>query len=151
MVNLVSPKNRDNLLYFISNVEDNPSLRLYVPNHLHHLVIKQYHDDNGHPGCQRLFHKVKQKYYWPKLFKDLHAYVDKCIACRIRNLIAIKAPMSDKVVVPPFPFTVVSIDVCGPYPTTLSGNKYIICFLDQYSGYVEAFPSPDKTSDSVIH
>ena len=39
----------------------------------------------------------------------------------------------------------------GPYPTSLSGNKYIIAFIDLYSGYPEAFPVPDKSADNVVH
>ena len=141
----------DNVLHYISNVDDEPSLRLYVPSHMTHLVIRQYHDDNGHPGCQRLFHTIKQKYYWPNMFKELHQYVNQCVMCQTRNLTAIRSPTSPEVVVPPYPFSVMSIDVCGPYARTLSGNRYIICFADIYTGYIEAFASPDKSSDSIVH
>jgi transposase InsO family protein len=41
--------------------------------------------------------------------------------------------------------------VSGPYPTTLSGNKYIIGFIDLYSGWPEAFSVPAKTTDNVAH
>ena len=43
----------------------------------------------------------------------------------------------------------ISLDLSGPYPTTLSGNKYIIAFVDWDSGWPEAFPVPDKTADTV--
>ena len=141
----------DDILYYISNVDEEPTLRLFVPKHLTDSVVKQYHDENGHPGSQRLFQTLKEKYYWPKMFKELNDYVSKCIICQSRNLKAIKAPISSDTSIPPFPFSVVSIDICGPYPKTLSGNRYIICFVDQFSGYIEAFASPDKSSDSVIH
>ena len=38
---------------------------------------------------------------------------------------------------PPFPCAKLGLDVSGPYPTTLSGNKYIISFVDWYSGWPE--------------
>ena len=41
------------------------------------------------------------------------------------------------------------VDLSGPFPTTMSGNKYIIAFVDWYSGWPEAFPVPDKTGDTV--
>ncbi len=85
------------------------------------------------------------------MFRELTDYVSKCITCQSRNLKAIKALISSDTSIPPFPFSVVSIDICRPYPQTLSGNRYIICFVDNYSGYIEAYPSPDKSSDSVIH
>ena len=42
-----------------------------------------------------------------------------------------------------------SLDLSGPYPTTLSGNRYIIAFVDWYSGWPEAFSVPDKTAETV--
>ena len=53
--------------------------------------------------------------------------------------------------VPPYPFCHIGVDVSGPYPTTLSGNKYIIGFIDLYSGWPEAFSVPAKTTDNVAH
>ena len=44
-----------------------------------------------------------------------------------------------------------SLDLSGPYPTTLSNSKYIIAFVDWFSGWPEAFAVPDKTADTVAH
>ena len=52
---------------------------------------------------------------------------------------------------PPFPFAKLGLGVSGPYLTTLSGNKYIISFVDWYSGWPEAFPVPDKSAETVAH
>ena len=45
-------KNRNiienDLLNYLSGPNDNPTLRLFVPEHLRPMVIKQYHDDNGY-------------------------------------------------------------------------------------------------------
>jgi hypothetical protein len=76
----------DQVLYYLSNVDDSPNLGLFVPQHLKHLVITQYHLNNGHPGTQRLFTTIKQKYFWPKMFKELYEYVSKCVDCQSRNL-----------------------------------------------------------------
>ena len=39
----------------------------------------------------------------------------------------------------------------GPYPTSLSGNKYIIAFVDWFSGWPEAYAVPDKIAETVAH
>ena len=39
----------------------------------------------------------------------------------------------------------------GPYPTTISGNRYIVFFIDIYSGWPEAFNVPDKAADRIVH
>ena len=43
------------------------------------------------------------------------------------------------------------LDVSGSYPKTVSGNKYIIGFVDWYSGWLEASAVPDKNAETVVH
>ena len=45
----------------------------------------------------------------------------------------------------------VSLDLSGPYPTSLSGNKYIIALVAWFSGWPEAYAVPDKTAETVAH
>ena len=62
----------DDLVYYLSNVNDDPCLRLFIPKHLTSFVVKQYHDENGHMGVQKTFDSIRQKYYWPNLFKEIN-------------------------------------------------------------------------------
>ena len=127
----------ENILYYISNVDSEPALRLYIPKHLKGAVIRQYHDWNGHMGIDKTFEAIKQKYYWPNLYKELYEYISRCVTCQTRNMLKIKPPqqMND---IPPYAFAKIGIDLSGPYPTSLSGNKCIIGFIYWYSGYPEA-------------
>ena len=140
----------ENILYYISNVDSEPALRLYIPEHLKGAVIRQYHDWNGHMGIDKTFEAIKQEYYWPNLYKELYEYISRCVTCQTRNMQKIKPPqqMND---IPPYAFAKIGIDLSGPYPTSLSGNKYIIGFIDWYSGYPEAFAVPDKSADNIAH
>jgi hypothetical protein len=89
---------------------------LFVPKHLKHLVITQYHLNSGHPGTQRLFTTMKQKYFWPNMFK--YEYVSKCVDCQSRNLTKIKTPMGETRI-PMYPFQTMGIDCSGPYEQTM--------------------------------
>ena len=64
----------DDTLYYISNVNDKPTLRTYIPYYIKTAVIKQYHDHNGHMGIDKTFDALRIKYYWPNMFKELHEY-----------------------------------------------------------------------------
>ena len=44
----------DNILYYTSQVDSDPVLRLYIPKQLRHAVTEQYHDDYGHMGLDVL-------------------------------------------------------------------------------------------------
>ena len=110
--------------------------------------MTQYHDQNGHMGVQKTFDSIRQKYYWPNLFKEINKYVSECTICQTRSLQKIR-PLLQETDIPPYPMAKLSLDLSGPYPTSLSGNKYIIAFVDCNSGWPEAFAVPDKTADTV--
>ena len=62
----------------------------------------------------------------------------------------IKTPLQDTDI-PPYAFAKISLDLSGPYPTSLSGNKYTVGSVDWYSGFPEAFAVPDKCADTIAH
>ena len=80
----------DGLVYFISNVNDDPNLRIYVPKYIRSYVVTQYHDQNGHMGAGKTFDTIRAKYYWPNLFKELNKYVSECTICQTRSLQKLK-------------------------------------------------------------
>ena len=62
----------------------------------------------------------------------------------------IKSPLKE-INTPKFLFAKMAIDVVGPLPKTLSGNQYILTAIDWYSGYLEAWPLPDKKADGIAN
>ena len=44
-----------------------------------------------------------------------------------------------------------ALDVSGPYPKTLSDNRYIIGFIDWESGWPESFANCNKTAETVAY
>ena len=84
-------------------------------------------------GIDKTHDAIKTKYYWPNMYKNLYQYVTSCVTCQTRNLRKVKPPQQETDT-PPYPFAKLGLDVSGPYPKTLSGNKYIdrICRLVQW-------------------
>lgn len=80
-----------------------PMVRLYIPSHIKQAVVEQYHDKNGHMGIDKTFEAIRNKYYWPNMFKEIYAYVTTCVVCQTRNLKKVRAPMQETPV-PPYPF-----------------------------------------------
>ncbi|KAK6173844.1 hypothetical protein SNE40_017230 [Patella caerulea] len=137
------------VLHYISDPNDEPTPRLFVPDHLRSDVIKEYHD-MFHLGIDKTYSFIKKKYYWPNLYKHIYQYVSRCVTCQKRSSKKIKPPLQETDI-PPYPFAKVSLDLSGPYPLSLSGNKYIISFVDWYSGWPEAYAVKDKSADNVAH
>ena len=128
----------DGLVYYLSNVNDDQCLRLFVPKHLRTFVVNQYHDLNGHMGVQKTFDSIRRKYFWPNLFKELNTYVTGCTVCQTRSLQKIRQPLQETDI-PPYSMAKVSVNLSGPYPTSLSGNKYMmhkIALQKQHKSFV---------------
>ena len=139
----------EDILYYISKSDTEPVLRLYIPLQLRQEVISYYHDKD-HLGVDKTYDLIKIKYFWPCLYKQLHEYVNSCITCQQRSMYKSR-PLLQETDIPPYPFAKNAVDLSGPYPTSLSGNKYIISFIDIYSGWPEAFAVPSKNAENVVH
>ena len=42
------------------------------------------------------------------------------------------------------------IDLIGPLPATLNGNKYVVILVDYFSKWLEAAPLKDKSAHRVV-
>ena len=141
---------KDNVLYYVSDPDNDPIMRMFVPNQLRPQILQQYHDNNGHMGGDKSYDTARLKNFWPNMFKTFHQHTSACIVCQQRNFKKIKPPVQETGI-PPYPFAKVSLDLSGPYPTSLAGNKYIVSFVDWYSGWPEAFAVPDKCAETIAH
>lgn len=138
----------DDILYYIP--EGEPVHKLVIPESLKALVLSECHDNNCHLGMDKTYDKIRSKYHWRGLFKDVTTYVKNCVLCASNSMRKDKRPLQemDKV---HFPMEKVAIDTCGPYPESHNGNKYLITMIDMYSGWPEMYPVPDKSAETVAH
>ena len=126
--------------------------KLVVPKEYRAQVMQECHDQPsaGHPGVTKTFLRISQVYYWPGLFNDVLKYVKSCISCQEhkveQKLTAGKMGYRriEK------PWSRVTSDILGPYPTSKKRNKYIIVFQDHFTKWVEAKPVSSVTTKSVI-
>ncbi|KAK7501761.1 hypothetical protein BaRGS_00007192, partial [Batillaria attramentaria] len=98
----------DDVLYFLSNQDDEPRARLVIPEHLILFVVRQYHDENGHMGIDKTYDTIQQKYFWTDMYRGLYEYVSGCVVCQARVMQKQKAPVQE-MDVPPYPFAKVPI------------------------------------------
>ena len=50
----------DETLYYLSHPDEEPNLKLYVPNKLREEVLMQYHDQNGHMGIDKTYRSIRE-------------------------------------------------------------------------------------------
>ena len=52
--------------------------------------------------------------------------------------------------IPDRPFDKITIDLITECNTSTSGNKHILTIIDHLTGWPEAYPIPDKTTDTIV-
>ena len=51
--------------------------------------------------------------------------------------------------VPAAPMEFTAMDIVGPFPETVDGNKYILVFCDYLTKWPEAFPIKDQKAETI--
>ena len=126
-------------------------VRLYVPKSMIDGVLTCCHDHvlAAHFGFHRTYDRIRYRYFWKGMYKDVDNWVRSCISCAQRKTHRHKviAPMITMKV--PGPFERVSVDVLGPLPTTVLGNRYVLCFTDHCTRWPILAPLPEISAATV--
>lgn len=111
-------------------------------------IIKGYHELplGGHLGINNTIAKIRRRYQWPNMNKDIMEYIQKCIKCKkTKTTTHTKLPM--KIISPATRvYQKLHMDIVGPISMSEKGNKYILTFQDDLSKYAEAVAMPDVTA-----
>jgi len=103
-------------------------------------ILYEFHDSplGGHRGMNKTHRAISLQYTWPKMRREVEDYVKQCKSCQVNKILTPKnkAPMQ---------MTTETIEKCyldvvGPLPVTVQGNKYILKFQDDLIKYVVAVP-----------
>lgn len=150
----------DNILYHFMTVRNKTVPRplrqekqLAVPSALRTDILRAYHDAPGgsHLGFDKTYQSIRLKYYWPKMYSDIHEYIKTCDQCQkaTRDYNPKKAPLN------PLPtgefFSRLHMDILGPLTTTKEGFKYILLVVDSCTGWVEGFPLASQDAETIAN
>ncbi|KAK8773672.1 hypothetical protein V5799_011792 [Amblyomma americanum] len=126
--------------------------RVVIPRSWTERVLRAFHDAPcaGHFGVAKTRRRVERLHFWSGMRQDVRDYCAKCHSCLERKTPKGRRPAP----IQPFPevsapFERTGMDIMGPLPTTTSGNKYILVFVDHLSKYAEAVALPDQKADTV--
>ena len=100
----------------------------YVPQgELRQTILKIYHDtaaNGAHFGRDKTIHKIKTRYFWPSMYKDIDNYIKSCIPCAQYNPRRQKTPGKLRPIKPPEGvWQLVSMDFHGPITSNITTWK----------------------------
>lgn len=133
-------------------VEDDKAWKLWVPKELQAGLVHAAHfsPSSGHGGIQKTLSRLRERYYWPSMLRDVQAVVKQCTICGVsKNLNSYKRPVMGRQFLTERPFQRVYIDFMGPYPRTKDGNTVIFVCLDHFTKYVLLEPMRAATAINV--
>ena len=139
---------QDGLLYHLDRSQKRSARdsfsQLVVPQSMKYEILSNVHNHvaGAHFGVHKTFQKLKQRYWWPSMFKDVEHWCKSCVDCAMK-----KSPRNTKrAPLLPLPvegaFDRVAVDVLGPFKPFSRQNRYIVVFSDYLTRWCEAFPVP---------
>ena len=142
----------DDMLLNLHQVGDEIRRRIVVPERYRQCVMWNAHNSafGGHCGRDRTIARLQLDYYWPKLGSDVRNWCRTCHECqkaratrpRNRGLMQLPKPSIK-------PFQTVGIDLLGPLPLSLRGNRYVLTVLDHFSHWPILIPVPNKEARTL--
>ena len=102
-----------------------------VPQSMKYEVLSNVHNHvaGAHFGVHKTFQKLKQRYWWSGMFKDVEHWCKSCVDCAKK-----KSPRNTKRA-PLLPLAVegafdrVTVDVLGPLNPSNRQNRYIVVLV----------------------
>ncbi|GFX19047.1 retrovirus-related Pol polyprotein from transposon opus [Trichonephila clavipes] len=119
-----------------------------IPKHLRVDILRHFHDapTAGHLGFAKTYDRIRKRFYWPGMYRNVVRYVMHCRECQRRKSVP-QRPPGRLVPIPPAiaPFHRIGIDLLGRFPKSAHGNKWIIVCTDYSTRYAitKALPTAE--------
>ena len=117
--------------------------RPVVPLSFRRKVFSAVHDLK-HPGPDRTTKMVTDRYLWPGMRKELHAWSQQCHACQSNKTGRHTKPVPGFFAVPMKGFSHIHLDLIGPFEES-RGYRYALTIMDRTTRFPYAVPLKDKT------
>ena len=123
-------------------------LQVVLPVKYHQLVYTELHEKLAHLGSDRVLELARQRFFWPKMARDIKNYVQKrcrCIADKKPNIPERAQMMS---IESSYPFEVVAIDFI--HLDKCKGKfEYVLVVTDLFTKYVQMYATKKKSSKAA--
>ncbi|KAK9075289.1 hypothetical protein SSX86_003612 [Deinandra increscens subsp. villosa] len=123
--------------------------RIWVPSfgNLRDLVMDEAHKSRYsiHPGSDKMYHDLKEHYWWPNMKADIATYVSKCLTCSKVKAEYQKPPgLLQQPEIPQWKWEEISMDFITKLPKTISKCDTIWVIVDRLTKSAHFLPINEK-------
>ena len=120
--------------------------QLLLPQQLIKKALEGCHDQCGHLGRDRTLSLLRERFYWPNLYKDCLEHLESCRPCKLRKARAPHQPL--KPLSASRPMELVHLDYLCLEPC--KGNiENVLVVTDHFTRYSQAFPTKTQTAQTT--
>jgi hypothetical protein len=135
--------------YLYRKKEDGSLLRVIQEDEVNTILFMMHdHPTGAHMGIDSTYGKIKERFFWDTMRKDVIKYVECCDTCQRRGKKGGKGRLNPIKV--GRPFERIGLDFVGPLPRTKNGNKYILVASDYLTKWPEARAMRNATASNTI-
>ena len=106
--------------------------QIILPRKYHAMVLRELHSNMGHLGSDRVLHFARDRFYWPRMQRDVEHYIKNICHCVKQKppWLKIRAPLQP--IKTSSPFELVSIDFVHLEKSS-GGFEYILVIVDHFT------------------
>lgn len=121
--------------------------QLVLPEALREEVLQQLHHGHGHQGVERTTELVRQRCYWPGMYKQVKQWCYHCQRCIMAKPMqsAAHAPMGH--LLASKPNHILAIDFT--LDRSRDGREHVLIMTDVFSKFTQAVPTRDQRAHTV--
>ena len=94
----------------------------------------------GHFGRDKTFAMLSKNYFWPKMFRDVNSFTNRCSTCRKAKSKAQSHGLYMPLPIPYQPWEDISMDFVLGFPGTRNGKDSVFVVVDRFSKMAHFIP-----------
>jgi len=122
--------------------------RVICPTAIRRELVWDTHKQ-AHAGVQRVLTKLRLRWYWPNMERDVRLRIKQCEICQASKHGRLPGEAGRRRLYAGRPWQVVAVDLVGPMPMTPRGNSWILVLTDHFTRWAGALAIPDASAPTV--
>ena len=126
---------------------------LCIPSKLRNQILKEAHESPlaAHPGYQKMFASLKEKFFWPRMKKDALEYCKQCLICQKVKAERVKIPGKlQPLDIPQMKWECISMDFITALPKVTGNFDSIFVVTDKLTKIIHLISTRTTASASDI-